>query len=142
MSKSISFTIFGNPVPAGRPRFAVIKGHAIAYLDKKTKAGLNDFKLQALQYKPAEPLTGPLSVTISVYRKIPKSFSKKKHELAEGGKINPISRPDLDNYIVLCFNSMSGIFFADDSQICQLTAKKLYSSRPRIEVSISEMTEA
>ena len=139
--KNINLTIYGNPVPKGRSKFAVIKGHAIAYTPKKTRVDEENLRAQMLPYRPESPLQGALSLMLLIYRSIPKSFSKKRQKLAEAGHISPITRPDIDNYLKQCVDAMSGIFFRDDSQICQVTLAKWYSDRPRIQVSISQIQE-
>ena len=135
----INFIIYGNPIPKGRPRFFRKGNFMGTYTDKKTKKGEYDFKSQAVKYRPENPLTGALDIRIYVYVKIPKSFSRKKHNHAEIGIIRPTKRPDLDNYVKLVLDSMNGIFFIDDSQIVIMGCSKEYSIKPRIHIILKQL---
>ena len=137
----LEFTVYGEPVAKGRPRVATIGGKARAYTPAKTAKAEREFKAQAIQFKPDKPVTGPVELTIAVYRDIPKSFSKKKRDDALKMWIRPVSRPDCDNYAKLILDAMNQIFFADDSQVVSLTVHKFYSDRPRITVNMEYWTE-
>ena len=137
----IKFTIYGNPVPAGRPKFTVRGGHAIAYTPKKTRNAMSDMRMQSIQYKPDKPLEGAIILTVTIYRSIPKSFSKKKTEMAENGILRPITRPDVSNYLKGIEDAFNKIMWNDDSQIVRIIAGKYYSNRPRIEIEIQEVIE-
>ncbi|MEO5302936.1 RusA family crossover junction endodeoxyribonuclease [Enterococcus cecorum] len=65
-----------------------------------------------------------------------KSFSKKKQEEAEQGKLRPKTKPDADNYAKGILDAMKGIIWQDDGQVTDLIARKYYSERPRVEVAI------
>lgn len=133
----IQFIVYGEPVAKGRPRFARRGNFVSTYTPKKTKDAERIFQLEALQYKPKEILVGPLKIEIDVYRSIPKSASNKNMELMLKGLIRPISRPDCDNYEKLVLDAMNGIFWKDDSQICETNVRKWYSTAPRIEIKLS-----
>ena len=138
----ISFTIFGEPVAAQRPRFTVRKGFAIAYTAKKMKIGLADFRTQALQFKPEFPLEGPLAIKIRVYRSIPTSFSKKKSLEAQNGVLRPFRRPDNSNYLKLIEDALNKVFYSDDAQLVDIQISKFYAKNPRTEVEIKEVENA
>lgn len=137
---AIKFTVYGEPVAKGRPRFARMGNFIKAFTPKKTIDAENDFKLQSLQYKPVTPTEMPLKIEILIFRAIPVSFSKKKQEQAANGEIRPITKPDCDNYAKLILDAMNGIFFSDDSQVISLNIEKYYSREPRVEVSIVEVS--
>jgi Holliday junction resolvase RusA-like endonuclease len=96
-------------------------------------------RMVASLHKPNKPLTGALEVSITVYRPIPKSFSKKKSAEAERGLIVPTSKPDASNYAKLIEDACNGIIWRDDSQIVDLIVKKRFSSNPRVEVTVQEL---
>ena len=137
----IKFTLYGEPVPAGRPKFTVRSGYAIAYTPKKTRNAMSDMRMQSIQYKPDKPLEGAIILTVTIYRSIPKSFSKKKIEMAENGILRPITRPDVSNYLKGIEDAFNKIMWNDDSQIVRIIAGKYYSDRPRIEIEIQEVIE-
>lgn len=137
----IRFTIPTDPVAQGRPRTAVIAGRAQIYDPAKSRTYKNLVSLFAADAHRGEPLTGPLAVTITVYRAMPKSFSVKKAQAAEEGKILPVSKPDATNYAKSVEDGCNGILWRDDSQIVSLRIEKRYSIRPRVEVEVQEVQQ-
>ena len=134
-NRSISFIIYGEPTPKGRPRVTK-KG---AYTPKKTRVAEKSFQAQALSWRPSELFKGPLRLHIEFHRSIPKSFSKKKIEGIYAGEIFPTTKPDLDNLVKLVKDAMNHIFYHDDSQVIELYAKKIYADVPRIDVKLVEI---
>ena len=90
----IKFTVYGEPVAQGRPKFTTINGHAKAYDPAKSRGYKEYVRTEALKVKPPKPLEGPIALKIVAYRNIPKYFSKKKTELAKQGEIKPITKPN------------------------------------------------
>jgi len=82
------------------------------------------------------PALGEAEVVLTVYKKIPGSFSGPMKVLAEMGYIKPLKTPDNDNYEKLVWDALNGILFLDDKQVTDNTTKKRYSIHPRIEVEI------
>lgn len=83
-------------------------------------------------YRPKEPLTGPLKMRLGFVLKMP---MRPKHRL-------PAVRPDLDNFIKAVTDGLNGVLYADDAQICELWAVKIYDltqAGPRIEIALEEM---
>lgn len=132
----INFTVIGEPVAKGRPKFSTHGGFARAYTPAATVEAERSFQYQALQHRPTEPLQGPLSISIAVYRSKGMPTSKKGRLEAESGLIRPIKKPDTDNYVKLVLDSMNGLFWQDDAQVVEIHASKHYSERPRIEVKL------
>ncbi|PKG26966.1 RusA family crossover junction endodeoxyribonuclease [Cytobacillus horneckiae] len=56
-------------------------------------------RLVASQNRPPELLTGPLVMSVIVYKPVLKSFSKNKVAAAESGELRPVTKPDVDNYV-------------------------------------------
>lgn len=137
----ITFTVYGEPVAQGRPRASTQGGFVRLYDPKKSKDYKDYVRLAAAEHAPAGLLEGPLGMVLTVYRSIPKSFSKKKAALAEDGEIRPVSKPDVDNYLKGVKDALKGVIWKDDSQVVEVFAQKRYSSRPRIEVKIKEYTQ-
>jgi len=84
--------------------------------------------------------TDLLWMEIAAFYPIPKSTSKKKAALMEGGEIRPTVKPDLDNCIKIVADSLNGIAYKDDSQIVSVVANKFYSDAPRLEIKIGITT--
>lgn len=117
--------IDGEIVPQGRPRFARRGSGMVAYDPKKSK----DFKTKVSYMAKSQRKTffeDAIEIYMIVYRKVPKSWSKKRKSLAKEGKILPFTRPDIDNYAKGILDGMNGIVFKDDGLICKLTIEKRY----------------
>jgi uncharacterized protein yqaN len=129
--KRIEFTINGECVPKARPRFSKF-GHV--YTTPKTRAYENIVKSTAIDNR-VPCVTTALRVEIVIYKSIPKSFSKAKRKQAEEGKIFPVVKPDIDNYVKSVLDGLNGVLFMDDKQIVDFRAIKKYSGNPRVEVT-------
>jgi len=132
------FTVWGEPKPKSRARVVKRDSKVFSYTPTATKQYENLILLSSLNIKPESPLKGAIKLVWKVYRPIPKSFSKKKRQDAESGKIRPIVKPDLDNYLK-CKDALSKVFWFDDSQIVETHAFKFYSDKPRLEIEIEEL---
>lgn len=136
----IQFTVYGEPVAQGRPKFSTAGGFTRAYDPAKSRDYKDYVRLAAREYAPAALLEGALGIAITAYRSTPKSFSKKKAAEAERGEILPVTKPDADNYLKGVKDALKGIIWKDDSQVVDAFVRKRYSNRPRIEVKIKELT--
>ena len=130
------FTIPGEVIPQGRPRFARTRTGVRTYDPAKSREYKTFVQWSTRELCPAEPLDGPLSVRIVEYRAIPASWSKKRREEALSGIIRPTGRPDMDNVIKAILDSLNGRMWRDDSQVVSLHAEKRYGEIPRAEVEI------
>lgn len=133
----IEFTIYGEPVAQGRPRFSSHGGFTRAYDPKKSKDFKNYVKLVASEFAPQKLLEGPLLLEVKVYKPSLKSFSKKKAAAAERGELRPVTKPDVDNYVKGIKDGLNQVIWKDDSQIVSLLVQKFYSEKPRVEVKVS-----
>ncbi|WP_366294347.1 RusA family crossover junction endodeoxyribonuclease [Paenibacillus sp. AN1007] len=138
---TIYFTVYGEPVAQGRPRASTKGGFVRMYDPEKSKDYKDYVRLAAAEHAPDALLLGPLGMMLTVYRPIPKSFSKKKAALAEAGEIRPVSKPDVDNYLKGVKDALKGVMWKDDSQVVEVFAQKRYSFRPRIEVKIKDLSK-
>jgi Holliday junction resolvase RusA-like endonuclease len=133
----IKFTVYGEPVAQGRPRFTTISGFPKAYDPKESKSYKQIVRGEALHVKPVVPLDGAISLTVKVYKSIPKSFSKKRTEAAKRGEIRSITKPDLDNVIKGIKDALKSVIWRDDSQVVDLAdSGKWYSDVPRVEITV------
>nr|DAS65944.1 MAG TPA: Endodeoxyribonuclease RusA [Caudoviricetes sp.] len=127
----IEFTINGECVPKARPRFSKF-GHV--YTTPKTRAYENIVKSTAIDNR-VPCVTTALRVELVIYKSIPKSFSKAKRKQANEGKIFPVVKPDIDNYVKSVLDGLNGVLFVDDKQIVDFRAVKRYSDNPRVKVT-------
>ena len=136
---AISFTVEGNSVPKGRPRACRTARGVKMFTPAKTEAYESLVRLSAAREMIGKkPFEQPVSLKVSVFLEIPKSWSKKKKEDAESGKIMPASKPDLDNIIKALTDRMNEIIYNDDSQIIDIQAKKRYGTSPCVIISVCD----
>ena len=138
--KITSFTVPGEPVAKARARVFFNKraNRVMSMTPTKTATYEQFIKLIAADFFPA-PATGPVIMSIRVFRGTPKSLSKKLHEQAEAGTLRPTTRPDVDNYLKSCMDALNGISFRDDSQVIGVHVDKFYSANPRTEIDVEEL---
>lgn len=137
----ISFTVYGEPVAQGRPRAGKSKsGDVVMYDPAKSKNYKQYVRLTATQYRPSALIESAVSLTVKVYRPIPK-LSKVKHRQAIEGVLRPKSKPDLSNYIKGVEDAIEGVLLKNDSQVVDYgDSGKWYSDNPRIEITIKELS--
>lgn len=135
----ISFVVYGEPVAQGRPRATTIKGKVRMYDPSKSRDYKDYVRLAAAQHAPERLIESAIGLKVTIYRPIPKSFSKKKTEQAERGEIVPTTKPDADNYLKTVKDALNGVIWKDDSQIVDVQVRKRYSNKPRIEIEIHEL---
>ena len=133
----IKFTIEGDPVAKGRPRFAKRGNFISTYTPAKTKTYEESVALAA-QYAMdgLKPLEGPLTALIFFYMPIPKSSTKAFKTACNSDDHEHAKKPDLDNLFKSVTDGMNGIVYVDDSQITVAALRKVYSENPRVEVEI------
>jgi Holliday junction resolvase RusA-like endonuclease len=140
---NMEFTIPGDPKPKGRPRASVNKhtGRVQVRTPDKTREAEQTLAARAMEFRPPEPLTGPLHVDVIFVLPVPKSWSKWKHEAAEAGHYFHTSKPDRDNLVKLFKDALNGLFWLDDSQICMGFTQKVYGAQPRTWVRVRELEQ-
>ena len=140
----ISFTIPGNPIPLKRHRVSRNGGmYDPSSKDKK------QVWLQIAKYKPKMPYAGDVSLKLTFYMPRPKSHyrtGKRSHVRKAKSPVFHSVRPDIDNLVKFYSDLLNKGFYVDDSQICGLSAIKVYSDdldwnndHPRTEVIIEEI---
>lgn len=135
----IQFTVYGEPVAQGRPRFSNQGGFTKVYDPAKSKDFKKYVKLVAAEHRPEHLLDGPLQMDVKIYKASLKGFSKKKAALAEEGALRPVTKPDVDNYVKGVKDALKSVIWKDDSQVVDLHISKWYSEIPRIEITINEL---
>lgn len=129
----------GNPEPQLRPR-ATRMGKGIRLYDpKKTTDYKHHVRMNASNQWKLGALVGAIKVTLTIYRKIQKSTTKRDLPLKKSGSIRPTVKPDVDNYTKGILDALNGVAWSDDSQVVTLIAHKYYSDEPRVEIEIEEL---
>ena len=115
------------PKPAPRPR-VTRRGtyNDKDYTDWKKGLGL------IAKNKIKKHLENELFVKIEFFYEIPKSWSKAKKENAKWHK----SKPDIDNLLKSCLDSLNGIAYKDDAQVVMIQARKQYAQTNGVKIEI------
>lgn len=139
----IKFTYHGEAVGKGRPRYSRRGEYVHTYTPQKTKnfedAIRFEFMASNCEPMPVYDREVSLKATVLVGVPIPKSYSKKKQALCRDRFIAPSKKPDIDNILKSVFDALNGYAFADDVQIVQVYAEKVYAEEPFVEVEIDEL---
>ena len=100
--KQLEFTIPGEPISQGRPRFSTHGGFARAYDPKKSRDGKAVVKLCAKEAvdnaKWTEPMTGPIEMLVQFAIALPKSQYRKRTPIPRKWRVK---KPDIDNLMKL-----------------------------------------
>jgi len=131
---TLSFTIPGRVSGKGRPKFARRGNFVTAYTPEKTRtmeSVVRDFASQAMRGK--ELIVGPVSLEICALLHPAESWSKKRKAAAKW----VTGKPDCDNIVKLCGDSLNGIVWKDDSQISLLSFSRRYVQSGPEEVRIT-----
>ena len=124
----ISLDLFGDPIPQKRARTFNNHGKIVTWdSQSKIKEG---YKWQIRSQYNEEPLNEPLAIDILFRMPIPNSATKRIKQAMLNGAHRHIKRPDLDNLCKLVLDVLNGLVYRDDSQIDQISMKKIYSTNP------------
>jgi Holliday junction resolvase RusA-like endonuclease len=135
----VMFTVYGEPVAKGRPRFSTRGKFPVAYTPAKTKNYEDEVRLFATKaIGSGSPIEGSVSVFIYISFSVPQSYSKRKRGACLSGDEKHTKKPDLDNVAKALIDGMNGIIFKDDSQITSLHVTKVYGEVGKVEVLVRE----
>lgn len=140
----LHLTVLGEPSAQPRHRhFArgsgdktFVQTYDPAMVKKKTFASIVE------EFAPNEPISGPIQLECTFYMSRPKNHygtGKNASQLKKSAPEWHTGRPDADNLNKFIMDSLNKIFWKDDSQISCIVARKLYSEKPRTEITISTL---
>lgn len=125
--------------PIGKARARVTKT-GIAFTPKKTANWESYARLKASeQMQSRVPTDKPVKLTVSAFFTPANSWPKWKLEQANKGVIAHTAKPDLDNIVKICKDSLNGVVWADDAQVVRVEATKSYSDVERVLISVTEL---
>lgn len=149
MSQSISFFVAGLCKPAGSKRgFAIRRGGVLTGQVAITDAckGSADWKrtvaFTARQHYTGPLLQGPLEVAFVFTMVRPKSHFGTGKNIGLQKKDAPlwhIIKPDALKVSRAIEDSLTGIIWVDDSQICKEHLTKLYGDTPGVTITITQL---
>lgn len=132
-----SFTIDCIPVAKGRPRISTRGGFPRAYTPAKTRTFETMISERAkAAVGPMDPYKGAVEFEAHFSLPVPKSWSKRDRVDALAGIIQPLGKPDWDNYAKALSDALNGIVYADDSQIVSARITKRYGEEPGVAVTV------
>lgn len=119
-------------------------GHPLPFVKSydPSKGDKRDLKRLVQAEAPEKPFLGPLRVDVYFY------FSYRKGDYGTGrnaGVLKPTAPiwkdtgKDRDNCDKLILDALTGIFWINDSQVCDGRIKKMYSEKPRTEIYIKRL---
>ena len=129
------FTIPGEPVGKGRPRFT--KAGRV-YTPDKT-AAYEELVRRCFKEQcevPDEPLTGPVSIYVQAEFANPKRATKAQREAMLADRVQPMKKPDADNILKIVTDPLNGLLWRDDCQITDARVSKFFNNAPRVIVEI------
>lgn len=130
----ITITIPGKPIAKMRPRFARRGKFVSTYNCQETEEGKVRWEMMN-QFQSIDTIAPgiPIKLECIFYMPIPSGMSQKKlHE----AQFRHIKKPDCDNLIKFVKDCANGVIWADDSQVFEVHARKLYASQPRTEMMV------
>jgi len=141
------FTVPDIPRPKDRPRARIVrprfKPESVSFYNTKeverAEDNIRSRASIAMMGQGVEKFTTAISVAITFFVPIPKSFSGVRRGKANGNEILPVTKPDLDNYVKLVMDAMNKVVYQDDNLVVDISAKKRYSDNPGTVVSIEEI---
>lgn len=134
--EDLKIVVIGEPVTQLRPRFNKSTGAAVD--PKKCKDYKRLVGKTAKEYvgKDWTPYDDYIRIELDFFRGVPKSWSKKRKELAYQGKILPGTTPDIDNLYKCFTDGCSKVVWKDDNIIVEAKMRKFYSKVPRAELRV------
>jgi Holliday junction resolvase RusA-like endonuclease len=88
------------------------------------------------------PIEGELTIVVTVFMPVPKSWSSRKQAQALAGLIRPTTKPDWDNLGKTAADALNEVVYLDDKQVVDGSVHKFYSDRPRLVVTIAPYHKA
>lgn len=137
--KYISFDIPGKVVGKGRPHFVRKTGVAITpQATRSYESVIRDMAYREMRERGWDVWEGMVSAKIKAVFEIPKSWPKKKKELAEAQLIAP-GKPDVDNVVKIVLDACNRTVYVDDTQVVSCTVVKVYGESAGLYVAFEEL---
>ena len=135
----MQFEVKGKICVKGRPRF-VRRGQCVQTYTPDTTANYENLIKWSLIQAGGEIINTPTGVLISIIAGFtpPTSVSKKKQIDCLDNKIKCIKKPDIDNITKLVMDALNKIAYEDDSQVVEMTVRKVYHEQETLFIEIEE----
>lgn len=139
MQNVVQFTVPGEPVGKGRPRFVRITGRA--YTPERTSNFETLVKWEYHRQCGGQKFddSAQLGIRVEAFFSIPKSKPKKLQKDMELGVVRHTHKPDADNLLKCVADALNHIAYHDDSAIVYAEVVKKYGKTPETRVTIWEL---
>ena len=132
----LTFTLYARPEPQGSTRAFMVGGRPrITSTNAKLKPyrhALTQIALETLSQNATEAPLAPSGTAVEVHivwtLAKPKSTPKRV--------TMPTKKPDADKLMRACLDALTGVAYADDSQVVRATVAKQYGSPERTEITV------
>lgn len=134
-----SFTVYETPFGKQRPRVNKKSGQIYTPRETVVFEKVLEWACRAAMKEQGvkiAPPNVPVSMHIDAFFKIPESWSKKKKERAAAGLVAVTTKPDVDNICKIVMDACNEIAYIDDKQVTSVSVRKLYSTKPHVDVEI------
>ena len=122
----MDFLVNGKPQGKQRPRFSRRSG--VVYTPAKTgkyeKAISKAYTDAGGKCIPADCY---VSVSVSAFFPIPKSYTKGKRLACKHNVNRPDKKPDMDNILKVVLDGLNRVAYEDDKQVVELIGRKYYT---------------
>ena len=137
----INLKIDGVPIPWQRPGHKMLRDgdRNVSIVYDKQKKEKQMIHWQLMDQFCEEKITSPIAMDITFGMPIPPSTSRPLREQMSAGEIHHMKKPDIDNLTKFILDCMNDFIFVDDSQICSLNLKKVFSSQPSTLIVITPL---
>ncbi len=133
----VKFTLSVTP----KEKMAPVFSRGKAYTPDSARQAERLITMLSRQYRPREPITGPVRLSLAFVFEPPKSWPAWKKDAAILGYLRPIAKPDRDNCEKLTVDGLEAAgFFADDSQVVEGPLEKWYGEKAKIVVEVEEIS--
>lgn len=111
------------------------------WLYNPSKKAKEQIQWQIKSLAPAEPLKGPVELSIWFFLAVPKSTPSKTRLAMINRVILPCITPDEDNLSYLVTNALKEIVYEDDKQVCAKHVYKYYGPEPKTIIKVKPILE-
>jgi len=135
VAKPVELILDIDPVACPRPRV----GKHGTYYPKRYTQFKEEMTVLLLRSNSLRKLEGKVQMDVWFKMPMPKSWSKAKRTTCFDTWHT--QKPDLDNLVKSLLDCLNGRLFEDDSQVCSLHARKIWSDRGGISFDAWEIDE-
>ena len=122
----MDFIVDGKPQGKQRPRFSRISKTVYtptktAKYEKQIARAYTDSGGKCI------PADCYVSVSVSAFFPIPKSYSKARRQACIDRELRPDKKPDMDNILKVVLDGLNRVAYEDDKQVVELIGRKYYT---------------